>query len=166
MLAVRIRTDAMHLVQNLASGLLARSESVLALAPPAAPWPLPRLPLAWLGPGRRPFCFPFFSFPFFLPEVTLCSKEFGWREGRQWATILAQALAEFNLTQVGLGSVRRSKSEQLHSPAAVTPPTSNYLFIRVVAERPLLPTDALACTVAAICLRQRTDTKWTHYVNK
>ena len=100
----------------------------------------------------RPLLFSFlFPSPFSsLPEVTLCSKEFGWREGRQWATILAQALAEFNLTQVGLGSVRSRKSEQLHSPAAVTPPTSNYLFIRVVAERPLLPTGALACTVAAI----------------
>ena len=63
---------------------------------------------------------------------------------------IGSSVSEFNLTQVGLGSVRSRKSEQLHSPAAVTPPTSNYLFIRVVAERPLLPTDALACTVAAI----------------
>ena len=85
----------MDLVQNLASGDLAQPESVLALAPPAAPWPLPRLPLAWLGPGRRPLLFSFlFPSPFSsLPEVTLCSKEFGWREGRQWATIMAHALA-------------------------------------------------------------------------
>ena len=57
---------------------------------------------------------------------------------------IGSSVSEFNLTQVGLGSVRSRKSEQLHSPAAVTPPTSNYLFIRVVAERPLLPTGALA----------------------
>ena len=57
---------------------------------------------------------------------------------------IGSSVSEFKTSQVGLGSVRKSKSEQLHSPAAVTPPTSNYLFIRVVAERPLLPTGALA----------------------
>ena len=75
-------------------GLLAQPESVLALAPPAAPSAV--LASLWRGrwSGGAPFCFPFFFLPLFLlPEVTLCSKEFGWREGRQWATILAQALA-------------------------------------------------------------------------
>ena len=57
---------------------------------------------------------------------------------------IGSSVSEFETTQVGLGSVRSRKSEQLHSPAAVTPPTSNYLFVRVVAERPLLPTGALA----------------------
>ena len=103
----------MDLVQNLASGDLAQPKSVLALAPPtpcgalALASPPFGLAGAWAAP---PFVFLSFSFPFFLPEVTLCSKEFGWREGRQWATILAQALAEFNLTQVGLGSVRSRKA--------------------------------------------------------
>ena len=60
-------------------GLLARSESVLALAPPAAPSAV--LASLWRGrwSGGAPFLFPCFFLPVFssLPEVTLCSKEFG-----------------------------------------------------------------------------------------
>ena len=65
-------------------GLLARSESVLALAPPPAA-PSAVLASLWRGrwSGGAPFLFPFFFLPVFssLPEVTLCSKEFAWREG-------------------------------------------------------------------------------------
>ena len=165
--AVRTRMVAMDLVQNLASGDLAQPKSVLALAPPCGALVLALPPFglagAWAAP---PLFFLSFDFPFSLPEVTLCSKAVRLREGRQWATILAQALAESLSDASQIGFCAQSKSEQLHSPAAVTPPTSNYLFIRVVAERPLLPTDALACTAAAICRRRRTDTKWTHYANK
>ena len=99
-------------------GLLAQPESVLALAPPPCGALALASPPFGLAGARAapPFVFLSFSFPFFLPEVTLCSKEFGLREGRQWATILAQALAELNLTQVGLGSVRSLKRQPTTQP--------------------------------------------------
>ena len=60
-------------------GLLAQPRRVPTLSPPAAPSAV--LASLWRGrwSGGAPFLFPCFFLPVFssLPEVTLCSKEFG-----------------------------------------------------------------------------------------
>ena len=93
-------------------GILARSESVLALAPPAAPSAV--LASLWRGrwSGGAPFCFPFFFLPVFsspllVGKFTLCRRKVREYEP-PWETILAQVLANLYLTKVGSGLQRVS----------------------------------------------------------
>ena len=67
MLAVPMWTDAMDLVQNLASGIWPNLK-VFLLSPPLRPLLLSSPPFGGVGGlGAPPFVFLCFSFPFFLP---------------------------------------------------------------------------------------------------
>ena len=104
-------------------GLLAQPESVLALAPPAAP--SAGLASLWRGrwSGGAPFCFSFlfpsrFSSPLLVGKFTLSRRRFA-STSRQWATILAQVLANSYLTKVESSLQRVSlKRQPAQGPAA------------------------------------------------
>ena len=103
-------------------GLLPNLEGFL-LSPPCGPFCCPRLPLAGSVVWGRPLLFSFlFPSRFFLPllvgKFTLSRRRFA-STSRQWATILAQVLANSYLTKVESSLQRVSlKRQPAQGPAA------------------------------------------------
>ena len=121
--AIHVRTgrNAIGLAQNL--DLFAASPKRFFLLPPCGPFCCPRLPLAGSVVWGRPLLFSFlfpsrFSSPLLVGQFTLSRRRFA-STSRQWATILAQVLANSYLTKVESSLQRVSlKRQPAQGPAA------------------------------------------------
>ena len=105
--------------------------------------------------GRPLLFFLSFSFPFF-PPLLVRLFTLSWRKVREYEPTVGNHIGSsasesaFDESWIRLTARVFEKATNDRPTGQEDPPIPNNLFFSVVAERPVLPTDALACTVAAI----------------